>query len=109
MTISNGSLTDMQLIAKARHLLQIDSEWRYEHAFLSEAKNDLAERAKLAKARKDNYAFAREIDRVDARLYLLNFLIKHHTIDVYLVCTAISDRGLCARGEVYEYVGVWHE
>jgi len=107
MIRSNGSLPQAALILRARFLVQQEEEWLYEITLLSEIKDELTERVRLARARKENYSYKRELEAVNTQMALINRFLKMTKIDVYLCVSSLVDRGLCDRGDVHEYLGVW--
>jgi hypothetical protein len=97
-------------MTKARCLAEQHERWGYELSLLLEEKERLCQRIMLAKARKENYAYKRELEMVNGEIALRNRFIRMTKIDLDLVIGSLVDRGLCTRSNYYEYLGVWrHE
>ena len=110
MIRTNASLNILDIIRKAKCLVETHERWGYELSLLLEEKERLDQRVKTAKARKENYAYKRELELVINEIAIRNRFIRSTKIDLDLVIGSLVDRGWCTRSNYYECLGVWrHE
>lgn len=110
MTIPNGHLSDEMLIRKCRALVADRENWLYEKFLLSEKQKDLTERAKRAKANKENFGYAGEKQALANSIYTLRILLHESALERQWAIDELVRRGLCTRADHCDFLGVYqHE